>query len=118
MRLFLNNDRYPYDDMSLDFSTGDSYELNNMLCKIQNGYYNGTQPINPNPTIPNNFKLLNTFAFDCSRSDESVKKGMIDVCIEIEARKNFPANTTVYCLIIHDNLIRYNPATGNVDRFI
>lgn len=118
MRLFLNNERFPYDDMNLDFSVGNCYELNNVLCRIQNGYYNGTQPINPNPTIPDNFKLLNTFAFDCSRSDESIKNGMVDVRIEMEARRNFPANTTVYCLIIHDNLIRYNPATGNVDRFI
>lgn len=117
IRLFLNNDRYPYDDMNLDFTRGDYYEIINMLCKIQNGYYNGTQPYNPT-MLRNSFDALNTFAFDCSRSDDSVKTGMVEVRIEMEARKNFPANTTAYCLIIHDNLIQYNPSTGNVNRFI
>lgn len=116
VRLYLNNERYPYDDMNLHFGSGDYCELLNMISKIQFAYYNGTQPTNP--TFVNHFPHMFIFAFDCSRSDESVKNGMVDVRVEMEARENFPPNTIAHCLIIHDNLIRYNPATGEVARFI
>lgn len=116
MRLYLNNDRYPYDDLNLDPTMTEYCELISMLVKIQSGYYNGTQPINP--SLRDGYKALNMFAFDCSRSDETIKNGMVDVRIEMEGNKNIPPNTTAYCLIIHDNFIRYNPSNGNVDRLI
>lgn len=119
MRLYLNNERYPYDDMNLKFTAGDYCEIVKMLSSIQQGYYNGTQPTNPveyhrqmqvNDTI--------VYPFDCSRTDESIKNGMVDVRIEMETIANFPADTTAYCLIVHDNAIRYTPATGIVARDI
>lgn len=119
IRLYLNNDRYPYDDMNLNFAHGDYCEAFSMLDRIQNGYYNGTQ--GPNPADMLEFiqdKSVIFFAFDCSRSDESIKNGMVDVRIEMDAHSSFPAHTTAYCLIIHDNFLRYNPATGIVQRNI
>lgn len=118
IRLYLNNERYPYDDMNLNFPTGDYHELFNMWSKIQQSYYNGTSPFHPVHIEPASFGNSPIFAFDCSRSDERVKNSMVDVRIEMQARANFPADTTAYCLIIHDNLIRYSPATGIVTRDI
>lgn len=119
IQLYLNNERYPYDDMSLRFTDGDYCELYKMLGNIQQGYYNGTQPINP---ADFHFRIqkgdVTVYPFDCSRTDESIKNGMVDVRIEMEARNNFPPNTSAYCLIIHDNAIRYTPSTGIVSRDI
>lgn len=119
MQLYLNNERYPYNDMNLNFSEGDFCELYNVLRQIQDGYYGGTQPINPADTFKS-FRREETifYAFDCSRSDESVKRGMVDVRIEMVAQENFPANTAAYCLIIHDNMVRYCPSSGLVFRNI
>lgn len=118
MRLFLNNERYPYDDLNLDFDRGHYFELFNMMSNIQHEYYNGTSDNNPLDTTTEAFKRVALFVFDCSRSDESVKNGMVDVRIEMEARQNIPANTTAFCLIIHDNLLRYSPSTNIIHRDI
>lgn len=118
IKLYLNNERYPYDDLNLNFPQSDYHELFNMWSKVQQTYYNGTSNYNPADISVANFGNTPIFVFDCSRSDESVKNSMVDVRIEMEARENFPANTTAYCLIIHDNLIRYSPSTSIVTRDI
>lgn len=118
VRLYLNDDRYPYDDMNLDFKTDSDFcEVFNMMDQIQYGYYNGTQGKNPVDLLKSILsKEIIFFAFDCSRSDEGSRNAMVDVRIEMDARENFPANTIAYCLVIHDNHVRYCPSTGIVDR--
>lgn len=118
IRLFLNNERYPYDDMNLQFASDDYCEILSMFDRIQNGYYNETQPKNPYNILPYfKDKSVVIFAFDCSRSEQSgARNGMVDIRIEVDARENFPANTNAYCLIIHDNFVQYCPATGIVQR--
>lgn len=121
VRLYLNNVRYPYDDMNLNFAqnNGNFNEMFNVLNNIQNQYYNGTEsssPVDLHMLLKEQKVMF--FVFDCSRSDESIKNGMIDVRIELDARTNFPPLTTAYCLIIHDNLLHYCPATGIVHRDI
>lgn len=123
VRLYLNNERYPYDDMNLNFQQqhdGNFTEMYNVLGRIQYDYYNGTQHYNPISLFSMlKEKSLALFAFDCSRSDESsIQNGMVDIRIEMDARSNFPPLTTAYCLIIHDNLLHYCPATGIVHRDI
>ncbi|KYN00582.1 hypothetical protein ALC62_08641 [Cyphomyrmex costatus] len=46
---------------------------------------------------------------DCSRQNESIKSGTVDVRLEFEFKEKVPANTTAYCLIIHDRVIEYSP---------
>ncbi|XP_031639676.1 uncharacterized protein LOC116351683 [Contarinia nasturtii] len=118
MRLYLNNERYPYDDMNLNFTATHCHELYHMFSNIQYQYYSNTTPYNPLGIDLAGFMIRPVFAFDCSRSDESVKGGMVDVRIEIEASENIPNNTSAYCLIIHDNLVQYSPFTGLVHRII
>ena len=43
---------------------------------------------------------------------EFVKSAIVNVRIEFDCRKNVPANTTAYCLIIHDRVVQYNPLTN------
>lgn len=120
IRLYLNNVRYPYDDLNLRFTEGDYAEVYRLLGRIQSSYYNGTQQLN---ALVSTGKILDggttVYPFDCSRSDDGVNgNGMVDVRIEMESSKNIPNNTTAYCLIIHDNMIQYTPATGIISRDI
>ncbi|EZA55663.1 hypothetical protein X777_04305 [Ooceraea biroi] len=44
---------------------------------------------------------------DCSRQSESVKTATVDVRLEFDCMEDIPANTTAYCLIIHDRVVEY-----------
>lgn len=118
VKLYLNNERYPYDDMNLNFENNNFHELFYMFQNIQQTYYNGTSVLNPIDVNSAGFLMRPIFSFDCTRADESIKIGMVDVRIEIEASQNIPNITAAYCLIIHDNLIEYSPFTNTVHRVI
>lgn len=118
VKLYLNNERYPYDDLNLNFGANCFHEAFYMLANIQQSYYSKPCDINPITMNLQSYANRPVFAFDCSRSDESIKKGMVDVRIDIEARENIPPNTAAYCLIIHDNLVRYSPFSSIVHREI
>lgn len=53
---------------------------------------------------------------DCSNQNETLKKSIIDVRIQFQTRENIPANTSAYCLIVHDNIVSYNPYSNIVNR--
>lgn len=116
MKLYLNNERFPYDDLDLNFAANNYHELYNMYSRSQLTYYNGTSWPNPSSLDYNGFVLRPMFVFDCSKSEENIKPGMVDVRLEFEARSNIAANTSAHCLIIHDNLVRYSPFTSMVQR--
>lgn len=124
VKLYLNNDRYPYDDMNLQFTGVNCHELYHMYAKVQQSYYNGTSNFNPAIMTMNADMNINgfmnspMFVFDCSRSDERIKNSMVDVRIDISTRERFPADTTAYCIIIHDNIVRYSPFSSIVVRDI
>lgn len=118
IKLYLNNERYPYDDYNLNIAENHFHELYYMIQNIQQTYYNEVSFYNPTGYDLANFVKKPLFAFDCTRSDESVKTGMVDVRLELEARSNFPASTVAYCLVIHDNLVRYSPFNSIVHREI
>lgn len=42
---------------------------------------------------------------DCSRQNESIKKGIVDIKFEVETAENVPVNTLAYCLIIHNKVL-------------
>lgn len=118
IKLYLNNEKYPYDDMNVNFATSNYQELYHMFQCIQNSFYNGCAFFNPSNMNLDAFAARPIFAFDCSRSDDSIKVGMVDIRVEIESRINIPANTSAYCLIIHDNLFEYSPFTSRVHRVV
>ncbi|XP_055316115.1 uncharacterized protein LOC129575904 [Sitodiplosis mosellana] len=119
LKLYLNNERYPYDDMHLNFGLSHYQELFYTLQSVQQKYYNDVSFYNPLGVDPENFFTNRPiFVFDCSRTDESMKMGMVDVRLEIETQQIIPNNTAAYCLIIHDNLVEYSPFSSMVHRVI
>ncbi|KAJ8673040.1 hypothetical protein QAD02_004301 [Eretmocerus hayati] len=88
------------------------YRTWELYDNFQRSYY-GEEPqplLNRRDFISN----VALYSIDCSMQNESLKTAAVDIRIEIEARNNFPANTSAYCLILHDRITEYNPMTGDV----
>lgn len=119
VKVHLNSECYPYENMNIDFTRNNIAHLFQMYCKFQESYYHDQSK---NPAFPYytlvQFSESPLFVFDCSRQEDSLKHSTVDVRIQIEARANIPANTAAYCLIIHDNIVNYNPYTSIVHRTI
>ena len=114
-KLFLNDKYYPYDNMHLDIDKGRFALLYDMYARFQNSYYHRYDSV---PLLtPDEFKTkAPLIVFDCSRQDDSLKSAAVDVRLEFESRENFPAQTTAYCMILHDSLVEYTPLSNTVRR--
>jgi len=106
LKIHLNSESYPYDNLNVDFSKNQYAHLYEMYTRFQSSYYNReSQPF----LTPNKFKLKAPFiVVDLSYQNESVKTGPIDVRISIELKTPSHENTQAYCLLIHDRLVEYN----------
>jgi hypothetical protein len=112
VKLYLNENSYPYDNLNLNMTSRNAALLWEMYCKFRKSYY-GKEPA---PLIKQTTfisDLLLTI-IDCSKQNEAVKSGAVDVRIEIEADVAFPANTTAFCVLLHDRIVDYTPLTNVV----
>ncbi|CAG9822053.1 unnamed protein product [Phaedon cochleariae] len=116
IRLALNGEYWPNERMQLDFAKQD-YTL---------AYYNYTRfyssyshSMEVHPILDyGEFKQHALFVIDCSRQEETMKSSTVDIKLEIEADKGFPADTKAYCIIVHDCLLEYFPLTEVVRTLI
>jgi len=114
VKLYLNSECYPYDDMNLDFDKNRWSILYHMYSRFYKNYYGYANNVEPNQTVML-FRHNGPFVIiDCSRQNESIKSATVDVRIEFDCKENVPMNTTAYCLIIHDRVVQYNPLTNVV----
>lgn len=119
VKVHLNSESFPYENMNLNFEADMHMQafINYAMFK-RSFYYDGSDYQNTflnYDDFKNNAPL---FVIDCSRQNEAIKSSMVDIRLEINAKANFPAKTTAYCLIIHDNIITYNPYTSVVTRTV
>ncbi|KAL6264257.1 hypothetical protein P5V15_004347 [Pogonomyrmex californicus] len=108
VKLYLNSECYPYDDMHLDFDKNRWSVLYETYARFCKGYY-GYEYLEPSLTVTSFLHNGPFVIIDCSRQNESVKSATVDVRLEFETKENVPMNTTAYCLIIHDRVVHYNP---------
>lgn len=112
VKLFLNSESYPYDNMNINFKQKQFEILYNMYANFQKSYLNReSAPLFDRSKFATDAPLV---VIDCSKQIESVKSSSVDVRILIETRKPIPANTIAYALIIHDRVVQYNPFTNMV----
>jgi len=116
LKVHLNSESYPYDNLNVDFSKNQYAHLYETYTRFQSSYYNReSQPC----LTPNEFKLkASCIVVDLSYKNESVTTGPIDVRISKELKTPSHENTQAYCLLIHDRLVEYNPLNGLVQRVI
>lgn len=119
VKLYLNADCYPYENTSVNFGQGKTSLLYHMYSTFRESYYHDQTDVSDSVLSMADF--ITTYplcVFDCSRQNESVKSSLVDVRLDIETSVNIPANTRAFCLIIHDNIISYNPYTSIVTKNI
>ncbi|XP_051176795.1 uncharacterized protein LOC127291637 [Leptopilina boulardi] len=90
VKLFLNSQYYPYGNLNLNFDQNQYALLYEMYSNFQTSYY----------------------------GKESKPIASVDVRLEFEASNNMPAETTAYCLIIHDRVVQYKPISGVVKKLM
>ncbi|XP_055307341.1 uncharacterized protein LOC129571557 [Sitodiplosis mosellana] len=114
VKLYLNSECFPYENYNSNFTVGNCQDLYNAFAKIQSSYYNGTKPHNPYTYNYETFKSQPIFAFDCSRTDDSLLGGAVDIRLEINSSAQIAADTAAYCLIIYENEFEYSSFSGIV----
>ena len=113
IKVFLNSEYYPYSDLNLNFEKKDIAKAYEMFVRFQNSYYNNSlpDPIIDREEFINKYPVL---VIDCSKQNESIKEGVVDMKIDLETGSNVAAGTIAYCLIIHRKEFEYNPMTNEV----
>ena len=111
VRVFLNSKCYPYESIA-----GDDNRVFNMYMAF-NGVYNHGDARSADPLLEKSAigdANMMLFPFDCSRQNETIKTGSVDIRVELEASENFPANTRAYCLMIYEVIKEYHPMSSFV----
>jgi len=114
VKLFLNSDFYPYDDMNLDFEYKKVYTLR-YVRKISKD----VRLQQSRCTVCRGIYYTRSIRSDRLFSPKIDKERYcLDIRIEFESKESIPLNTTAYCLIIHDRIIEYNPLTNVIRKIV
>lgn len=116
VKLHLNSESFPYDDMNLSFATNRYALLYDMYSNFQQSYYGRES----NPLLnPSDFgKNVPIVLIDCSHQNEAVKSGPVDIRLEFKTANPIPPQTSAYCLLIHDRIVDYNPLTNEIKKHV
>lgn len=112
IKLYLNSQYFPYDKVNGDLAI--FYET---FARFQSSYY-GANSGWPRVTLDEFKNKSPLYVVDCSRQNDTLKQGPVDVRLEFEASGSFPPNTTAYCLLLHDSLYMYTLLTGSVKKMM
>ncbi|XP_024872494.1 uncharacterized protein LOC112455039 [Temnothorax curvispinosus] len=82
VKLYLNSEVYPYDDLNLDFGKHRWAILYDMYARFCKGYY-GYEYLEPSLTVSTFLRNGPFVIIDCSRQNESVKNATVDVRIRL-----------------------------------
>ncbi|XP_070527374.1 uncharacterized protein [Cardiocondyla obscurior] len=100
VKLNLNSEYYPYDDLNLDFDKKKYAILYDMYIRFRKAYY-GNSSYEAFCNVAAFLSYGPFVVIDCSRQNESIKSATVDVRLEFDCKENVPANTTANCLILH-----------------
>ena len=117
VKLYLNSEFYPYNDLNLDFGKKRYAVLFDMYARFRKAYY-GYDCFETLCTVTTFLTQGPFVVIDCSRQNESIKSATVDVRIEFDCKENVPPNTTAYCLILHDRVIEYCPLSNVVRKIM
>lgn len=115
IKLYLNAEYYPYDNLQ-----GNKSILYRMYSDFQSSYYFGNDGI-CEPLLDETSFLgkMPLFVIDCSKQNESLKMGPVDIRLEMEFKTAIPKDdVTAYCLILHDVVMEYTPLSSQVRKMM
>lgn len=112
IRIYLNTDRYPYDNLNINFKNSQFATLYEMYAQFQSSYYaKESEPLYSPIQFKENIPLI---VIDCSNQKETLQTKAVELRIEFETNTSIPEGTTAYCLILHDRAFTYNALTKSV----
>ncbi|KAL4083047.1 hypothetical protein QTP88_028377 [Uroleucon formosanum] len=113
LKVHLNSEVYPYEDFRADFKNNTTSILYKAYTDFQKSYYEREycEPLLSKHIFQNYVPIV---VVDLSRQNDNVKSSTVDLRIEFETDTVLPENTAAYCLILHDQIITYNPFSGDV----
>ena len=117
IKLYLNSQCYPQENLNLNINDNKFSILYEMFASFQVNFYGKeTSEVILDKT---QFRDIAPLAiFDCSKQNEALKYAPVDVRLEIETANQFPGQTSVYCLILHDRMVQYRPISGEVKNIV
>lgn len=116
VKVYLNSDCFPYESINSDIPAKKYGILYDMFGRFQEKYYFDRSSYTALLSYEEYLERAPLIAIDCSRQSDTIKKGLVDVRLEFQTKGNVPANTTAYCLIIHENMISYSPYSNIVSK--
>ena len=113
LKVHLNSEVFPYEDFRADFINKTTSLLFKAYTDFQKSYYERDycEPLLSKHIFQNYVTIA---VVDLSHQNDNVKSSSIDLRIEFETNTSIPQNTAAYCLILHDQIITYNPFSGDV----
>ena len=116
VKLFLNSQCYPYMNLNLNISRNQYAILYEMFANFQYTFYGKEKE----PLLTKSEFLLKAplIVVDCFKQNESLKSGPVDVRLELESENNFPAQTSAYCMSLHDRIVEYKPISNVVRKLV
>ncbi|KAL4127488.1 hypothetical protein QTP88_011655 [Uroleucon formosanum] len=114
LKVHLNSEVYPYEDFRADFKNNTTSILYKAYTDFQKSYYERdySEPLLSKHIFQNYVPIV---VVDLSCQNDNVKSSTVDLRIEFETDTVIPENTAAYCLILHDQIITYNPFSGDTD---
>ncbi|XP_054257317.1 uncharacterized protein LOC128982384 [Macrosteles quadrilineatus] len=111
IKVYLNSQYFPYDNIN-----GDKTLFYEMFCRFLESYY-GRQSTGQTAVTMEKFNAnVPLYVVDCSKQNDAIKSGPVDVRVDFETKNAVPASTTAYCLLIHDSHMTYKLLTGSVSK--
>lgn len=109
--LKLNNNSYPNENLDQDFENSDFTQFFNNYTRMSSNF-NSLPDAGCLLTMEEYKSKYPIIVIDCSRQQETIKYGPIDVRLEIETKKEFPTGTTATVILIHDTVYEYQPLSN------
>ncbi|XP_050066081.1 uncharacterized protein LOC126555167 [Aphis gossypii] len=113
LKVHLNSEVFPYEGFRADFKNNTISLLYKAYTDFQKPYYERDYS---EPLLSKN--VFQTYVpivvVDLSHQNDNVKVSTIDLRVEFETDTVIPEKTAAYCLILHDQIITYNPFSGDV----
>ncbi|XP_026821241.1 uncharacterized protein LOC113559695 [Rhopalosiphum maidis] len=112
-KVYLSSEVFPYEDFQSDFTKNKMATLYHAYTEFQKSYY-GYNDVTPLLNRSDFKNLSPIIVVDMIRQNDNVKMSTVDLRIELEVDEAFSSATSAYCLILHDQIITYNPFNGEV----
>lgn len=116
IKLFINEDQYPYGDLGVDFETNKYALCYEAFAKFKQDYYHN-ENLGTKYSLETYKDQCPLFVFDTSHYTKELKPASsIDIKVEFTWNDAPNANVTLYCLLIRDSVFRYCPLNDIIEK--